>query len=135
METWKQILGFEEYEVSTHGRIRKGDRILSAHICATGTLAILLTKDGKKYFRHVGKLVLDTFSPGVGFVKYLDGDHSNAKLYNLTRRTTAPASKLTTAEAKHIKESNLPYDQISELYNVCKSTIQKIKKGDTWKGL
>lgn len=133
METWKQITNFEDYEVSTNGRIKKGENIMSTHVCAAGPLAVVLTKDGKKYFRHVGKLVLDAFNPGKGYTKYLDGDQSNAKLYNLDRRTTSPNAKLTKAQAKHIKESNLPYDQIQDLYGICKSTIQKIKQGSIWK--
>jgi hypothetical protein len=71
MEQWKTIAGFEDYEVSDLGRVRRkhatkhhpGKTLLNPWPGTGGYLQLDLYKDGEKHFAAVHRLVAIAFIP------------------------------------------------------------------------
>lgn len=90
MEEWKLIKDFEDYEVSSLGRIRSfkwgKERIRKANDDKRGYLGLLLCKDGKQYTRKVHRLVAETFldrPTNATDVDHIDRDKANNVVNNL----------------------------------------------------
>ncbi len=94
-EEWKKVQGFEDYDVSTHGRVRKWVqfkgrdgkfRYPSFSISSNGSLKVGLVTTGRQtHGRQLAKLVYETFL-GVELKEdliFLDGDKTNCSLENL----------------------------------------------------
>lgn len=82
---WKEIEGFENYEVSTEGEVRnkKYNRLLSPSPGAGGYLRVNLRKDKKSYQHYIHRLVASAFLEGEGEVNHLDGNRTNNRVDNL----------------------------------------------------
>ncbi len=65
MEEWKCICGFERYEVSNMGNVRRGNNLLKPGLDTYGYRQINLYNDGKRSTKKVYRLVLECFSPNV----------------------------------------------------------------------
>ena len=127
METWKPVLGLEEfYEVSDLGNVRSfvrkgktqfgvreyGGKVVKPFISSTGYPAINLTKKGyrKQYLLH--RIVLETFigQPSKGMEGcHNDGNKENCKLSNLrwdTRKNNHKDQKLHGTKQKIGKKIN-----------------------------
>lgn len=90
-EIWAPVEGFKGYEVSTAGRVRRGDRIIKPYL-ADGYERVVLYQNGGKYFRMVHQLVGAAFLPITDtrkFVIHKDGNKANNKVENLTRDCTS----------------------------------------------
>lgn len=71
MEVWKKIQGFENYEISSLGRIKVNlkfrkyrdyqSKILNPSLDKDGYLRTALTKEGKKYMKQIHRLVALNF--------------------------------------------------------------------------
>lgn len=88
MEQWKKIEGFENYSVSTHGRVRNDKRntIMVLRPCNVGYLRIRLCNNGvnKKFLVH--RLVAQAFisNPNkLPCVNHIDEDKTNNRIENL----------------------------------------------------
>ena len=141
-EYWKPCPGFEStYEASTNGRVRRRDgKMMKFGKTPGGVKSYILTRDGKQYFRHAARLVMEAFTTErKRFVVYHDADRMNATLNNLRWSNAANihkkhyALKLTHKKANHILTSGMSYKELMFLYGVSKSTIQKIKQGLIWR--
>lgn len=70
-EQWRVVTGFEDYEVSDHGRVRRltakertyAGRLLKSWKNTLGYLQVTLMKDRKRYTKHVHQLVAIAFIP------------------------------------------------------------------------
>jgi hypothetical protein len=93
-ETWKAIVGFEQYSVSNFGRIRTEPRqrkcgvIFNAKIMSPNKgNNICLRKDKKNYWFKLPQLILMAFIgppiPGKGLARHLDDNPQNNHLSNL----------------------------------------------------
>jgi hypothetical protein len=89
MEQWKTITGFENYEVSNYGFVKrkKSKRLLKPEINPTGYMIVTLYgKSGKKR-KSVHRLVCSEFNSLSEFlgaeVNHIDGDKTNNHLSNL----------------------------------------------------
>ena len=133
-EIWKPVAGFEgTYEVSSFGRVRKGDRILSQSKSTGGYLAVSLqAPDRTRKQYRVHRLVCRAFhgpepihlATGLltyAMVAHSDGDRTNNRPSNLrwasamenaadrTKHETGnfaeqhPNSKLTAAKVREIR--------------------------------
>ena len=87
-ERWRHIPDFEEYAVSTHGRVIhiRFDRYLTDQRCADDTRKVTLYLDGVAYQKYVHQCVAAAFLDGFVWgrpVKHLDGDNANNHISNL----------------------------------------------------
>lgn len=86
MEIWKNIDGFENYQVSIWGNIRNKNRILTPYVTQKGYLKIGLSKNGKNYKKRVHRLVAEAFIPNphnLPQVNHKDGNPKNNSITNL----------------------------------------------------
>jgi hypothetical protein len=60
-EEWKQLPGFEAYEVSSLGRIRRGNKIKKATLRKDGYYQVHLWKDNRQHTFRVNRLVCGMF--------------------------------------------------------------------------
>lgn len=91
MEYWKTIEGYEDYEVSSLGRIRsnKSNRksiILKERYSKDGYIQYALLKNGKAKYIRIHRLVAEYFIPNPEnkpTVNHKDGDKTNNCVENL----------------------------------------------------
>lgn len=91
MEVWKTIEGFEDYQVSNMGRIKrcvghycKEERFLNPHINKLGYPVVNLSNNGIQEPKYVHRLVAKAFTGKEGYVYHINGNRSDARLDNLT---------------------------------------------------
>jgi len=87
-EMFRAIDGFDNYEVSSHGRVRnvKTGMIIKNKIEKSGYHRIQLYKDGKRYFKNIHRLVALNFIPNptnLQQVDHIDGNKENNNINNL----------------------------------------------------
>ena len=86
MENWKKIEGYEKYEVSDWGRVRRGGKVLKGVANSEGYLQVQLYKDGIRVQRTIHRLVCLSFLPnpeGKPSVNHIDHNEANNRLENL----------------------------------------------------
>ena len=87
MEIFKEIKGFEDYEVSNYGNVRSLKRnIVLRPSFANGYLHVGLYKDGKKFVKYIHRLVAIAFIPNpnnLQEVNHKDENPQNNKAENL----------------------------------------------------
>lgn len=133
LETWREIPGFPDYEVSDEGRVRSwkegrdgghGPRILRQMVSPDGYRHLFLYRDGRMFKMRVHSAVLLAFvgpCPEGEECRHLDSDPSNNRLDNLAwgdrldqwrdRRRQGraphgehhPSHKLTEADVRKIR--------------------------------
>lgn len=89
-ETWKEIPGFDGYEISSHGRVRSSKRkrecILKPRITHDGYVWYNLHVNGKGYSKRAHRLAAEAFVPNPlekGTVNHIDGNKLNNSIENL----------------------------------------------------
>ena len=86
-EMWRQVAGFEDYEVSDLGRVRHGSRLLRPSPRTQNYPCISLVRNGKVHKRYLHTLVLVAFVGPPPSPKHecahWDGIRTNARLDNL----------------------------------------------------
>lgn len=156
-EEFKPITGYEAYEVSTLGVIKKGNKIMNPPTYSTGYKVQKLSRNGKSKRVMVHRLVAETFIPkqeGKDVVNHKDGNKQNNAVTNLewctlqencnhatkyglkSKGSTHPTSKLKEEDIPSIRlllEAKVPQRKIAEQYGVCQATIRDIKNNLTWK--
>lgn len=83
---WKNISGFENYEISDTGIIKSKDKLLKFGNNGNGYLFVHLSKNGSVNRFYVHRLVASTFIPNPenkGIVNHKDGNKSNNCVSNL----------------------------------------------------
>lgn len=156
-EKWKPISGFPSYQVSSHGRIKSGRRILKPATTA-GYLHVSLSKGGKSTTARVHVIVCATFWGEAPFdgaiVAHNDGNRKNCRADNLrwasARENQADSKRHLTRRhgsgvfGAKLKENDIPiirarisagekYSPIADDFSVSVSTIHLIAKGRIWK--
>ncbi len=141
MEEWKQILEYENYEVSSYGNVRnkKTGRILKP-ACNGGYLHVGLSLNSKNKSHTVHKLVAICFidnPENKPQVNHIDKDGTNNKLSNLEWVTAVEntAHKLLTLQVKtnqnlKIWRVDKDSDEKIELYNsIYDASVWCVKHG------
>ena len=94
-EIWKDIEGYEgKYQASNTGKIKSlnynntnKEKVLIPKINKQGHLEITLSKNNKKYYRLVARLIIETFSNVKlnrnNIIMYKDRDETNCNINNL----------------------------------------------------
>lgn len=92
-EIWKRIEGYENYEVSNIGRVRRGVNLLKFSVHHWGHYRVQLVANKKRKAMYVARLVAQAFIPNEGendlFVDHIDGDPQNNNVFNLRWCTTS----------------------------------------------
>lgn len=86
------VADFPAYEVSTHGRLRRGDRFLKGSPIKSGHIDVSLHMGRKRFRRYIHTLVLEAFigpRPDNMEACHWDGDPANNRLDNLRWDTHA----------------------------------------------
>ena len=88
IEEWKVIDGYERYEVSSFGRVRKSGYILSSiDVFSKGWYSVNLYKDSKPHSTPIHKLVARAFRENPNnydVVNHIDKNKTNNKHDNLS---------------------------------------------------
>lgn len=96
-EIWKFILGFDDYQISSYGNVRKvsTNRAVRRFETTGGAVSVNLRKNNKSYCRSVKCLVAEAFVPRVGDEEdrdlynsaiQLDGDRWNLRADNIMHK-------------------------------------------------
>lgn len=86
MEQWKQVSGYENYEVSDNGRVRRNERLLKPIVSKSGYASVHLSKNGLKKKYRINRLVAIAFleNPyGYPVVNHKDENKLNNNVNNL----------------------------------------------------
>jgi len=153
MESWKQVQGFSSYEVSSEGRIRRGDRLLRPG--GDGRYKLCALFDGaRRYDRHLHVLVLEAFTgprPEGAVARHLNGNSLDNRASNLAWGTYKQNSadrealgrtvrgvkhwnaKLSTEQIDEIRalRGQMTQEAIGKLYGIKQSHVSAIQLGLT----
>ncbi len=154
-EEWRFLTVDPRYEVSSYGRIRRGDRIRKTNPTKHGYPAFVVsTSDGARLY-YVHHLVAEAFlgsRPKGLQVAHNDGNKSNNHRWNLRYATPKEnaadrkrhgtwndgsqngQAKLTDEQVEAIREqfkTKSPSELAAE-FGVSRSTIDRITKGQAW---
>ena len=153
-EVWKPIPGFEEYQVSSEGRVKsvmryarsgKGLRrvpeklmTLSLHP-ESGHWRVQLSKQGKTKTFVVYKLVMEIHKqeekPEGSHIAHLDGDTGNNSMANLAWQAKGSAgvthqkaslNENDVEEIRSLRQSGMSVDQIATKMQISKAQVSKI---------
>ncbi len=160
IENWKLIEGFEEYEVSDHGRIRRGSRIKQPRADRKGYLSVALWKNQKTTKFQVSRLVAAAFigpRPDGCVVAHNNGINNDNRVGNLRYCTPTEneadkaihgtrlhgekhhQAKLTEAQVAEIRRRYKFYsrkdgaDAMAREFGVSPVTILRVLKNRGWK--
>lgn len=151
METYKKIIGFENYEISNLGNVRKkSGRVLIKRIDKDREV-INLYKNNKPFSNRICVLVAVHFLPNpnnFSKVRNINGVKSENQFNNLEwsdnegvfydGKNTGSAgvkngrAKITENQVLEIRKSNLKQRQLSEIYGIQQTTISLIKNRYLW---
>lgn len=134
MEQWKDIEGFENYEVSTHGRVRKKDtgRILIGTPNDKNYLHVVL-RNGIRKMLKIHRLVAQAFIPNPKnkpTVDHIDRNRQNNNIDNLRWATYAEQAHNTSWIDN---ASNIRYENDRNKYRIklIRNGITKTKRCKT----
>jgi hypothetical protein len=163
LETWVKIPGFSAYEVSDHGRVRRGmDRQLhpgqmrTVYVNPRGYMTVGLKSDaGHVTTQYVHRLVVSAFIGPVPSKKHhtahFDGNKQNNHISNLRWATpsenaadsirlgTLPIginnanSVLTPEKVRKIRASKKCQAEVAREFGIAPNTVRQIKRWETWK--
>lgn len=111
-ETWKQVIGYDMYQVSNLGRIRNKNtgKVLKPAYQPSGYTIVCLRKDGKNNTEPVRRIVMNAFNPIDNSNKYdiihIDNDKTNNNVDNLkwvTRKYNMANNNSVSTELKCLK--------------------------------
>lgn len=157
-EVWKKICDYPNYEISSFGRVKKGERLLAPSINKYGYLTVSLCCNSHCASFRIHRLVAIAFlgrPPFAGaLIAHNDGQRTNNVINNLrwasalenqadsvrhntrVRGSHVRGSKLIETDIPNIRrriQNGEPYPLIANDYNVSISTICLINKERTWR--
>ena len=125
IEYWRLIDGYNNYEISSHGRVRNNqtDRILGACLDGTGYYRVDLSKDGKRKNHKIHRLVADAFIPKLQnktYVDHKDNNKLNNHMNNLRWCTIAENNRNQTKQAnKSSKYKGVSWNKRNKKWRAC----------------
>lgn len=158
-EIWKPIPDYEDYQISTFGRVKsfkRGAQKILKPMIGRGYLRIALTKNGKTKIFSVHRLVTLAFIPNPQNkpqINHIDGCKLNNFVDNLEWMTASEntkhahdnglatsgedcyQAKLTAEQVQYIRKNPDALNQykLANLFSVTLTTISKIQLGKIYK--
>lgn len=155
MEQWTNITGYEGYQISNYGAIKRNDNIRKTTLI-NGYERIRLSKQGKMRGFLVHRLVYSSFIgeiPAGHHINHIDGDKTNNKLENLEAITPAEnnehyrrsnkyvgsavnTSKLSENDVRTMRKlykEGVPTGTIAKKFGVARSSTYRIVSRRAWK--
>jgi len=157
MEEWREIVGFENYEVSNYGNVKRNNKLRSIKPKKTGYVRIdLYNKGFFKYF-FIHRLVAEAFLDNLENkpqVNHINGIKNDNRVENLEWVTASEnivhainnnliippvgekqgVSKLTVEDVLNIRKDTTTKKYIlAEKYNVSRGLISDILNFKRWK--
>lgn len=140
-EQWKDIPGFSDFEISSHGRVRTKERTVKAN--GKGTLRevpsrlikirmndtgaiVSLRQDGKESTKSLKRLVWQAFGDCqitvAQKITNVDGDIMNNAIDNLSIKCQSTVPKLVAARVREQKKKDevYVYPTIGDIYGCAK---------------
>ena len=155
-EIFKPVVGFEMYEVSNLGRVKRGDRFKKPTLASTGYLIVSLRDKSNRKSDTVHRIVAKAFisnPENKPEVNHINGDKEDNSVDNLewvtrsenflhAHKTGLNKSRagvgtfLTPSDVIEIREKYVPrkYTQakLAKEYGVDQSCISRILSGELW---
>lgn len=154
-EQWRPVSGWETYEVSNLGRVRRGGRILKYRYANGGYPRVLLCRSGERRETLIHRLVADAFigpCPPGQQVNHKDMNRANPVVTNLEYVTPSQNqhhanrikphraaygerhgnARLTAEQVRAIRASDEPGVVLKRRYGVADSCISKIRRRLAW---
>lgn len=159
-EVWRGIPGFDGYEASSLGRIRRvrdynstwAGRVLSPRVTAKGYEYVVPSVRNERRTMKIHRLVCLAFHgeapPGAECVRHLDGDPSNNRPENLVWGTAAENaadtlrhgrqhnSHLTAddvREIRRLREAGVSGLEVAGMFGISPPSVSAIFKRRTWR--
>jgi len=151
-ERWAEIPGWEVYEASTNGRMRRGGELLAPVLNSLyGRPSITLWKDNEPTTRYVHSCVLTAFrgpAPEGTEARHRNGDRQDNRLANLQwangstnqrdkvrHGSNGGPAKLTreqAAEIRALRKSGKTQQSIADQFSVSRSLVSMIESRLVW---
>lgn len=148
MEEFRDIKGFENYQVSNLGRIYSKTRrscLKVKRLAGRGYYQIRLSKDGKYHYKNLHRLIAETFIPNpnnLRTVNHINGNKLDNRLSNLEWADDCkqqheacllglkPTTKhiLTTSEIIEVYKMYSKGTSVKEIAELFDTRIQQISK-------
>ena len=151
-ELWRPVVGFENYEVSDQGRVKRTDTQLilrQRQNKRDGYLLVNLSNNAKLTTKPIHRLVMDAFVgplPESMVTRHLNGNKADNRLANLAYGTHQEnrrdqwlhgtnSQKLTPELVRQMREdyaAGMSQYQLAEIYPVNSSNCYKAVTRKTW---
>lgn len=156
-EIWKPVKGYEGlYQVSSLGRLRKVNGVLLKANPKSWYCSVSLMKNNVRKTFKVHRLVALVFVPNPENkpeINHKDGNKQNNHYLNLEWVTRSEnqlhairelnantgkgeshgSAKLDKNSVSKIRNSDRPSKELARVYGVDQSTINRVRRGETWK--
>ena len=148
-EIGKEVPGYEGfYEVSNLGRVKRlpyqsigrtigkkkeyirkfPERVMKATICVNGYYRVTLSKDGKQFYKHIHRIVAETFIPnpdGLPCINHKDENKTNNNVDNLEWCSYSYNNNYGNARKKRSESYRLNNKRPVEMLSLSGEVIRK----------
>jgi hypothetical protein len=135
MEIWKTVRDFDQYEVSSFGRVRRNDKILKPHQDTNGYTSVMFSKSGITSRHRIHTLVASTFLEPIAdcVIDHINSNRSDNCVENLRYITQSKniLRKVNTNPMRCIRKHGNKYQlrigrqMINESFDTLEEAIQR----------
>lgn len=157
MENWKDVIGYENYQVSNLLKVRNNKGLILNISLNNNYYRVGLSKNNVPKYIKLHRVIAIAFIPNpdnLPCINHIDGDKLNNNIDNLewctyrhnqlhayrtglripieNKGTKNPMSKLTNEDVIFIRNSNLKIKELCEIFGLKHQAISKIRLRQRW---